>query len=100
TRRSSDLHASAGQFGWKLPFGAIGLLAIALVAMVASTLGDFAFLGFQFLGYLPLVLGGGMAVTITSPRRCSPLERCVVMRMVCRGGDDDRRKASGLRNAL
>jgi hypothetical protein len=44
-----------------LPFGGIGILVIAIVAMVAFTLGQFTFLGPHFLAYWPLVLGGWMA---------------------------------------
>jgi hypothetical protein len=47
-----------------LPFGGIGILVIAAVAAVAFTLGQFTFLGLQFLVYWPLVLGGWMAVLI------------------------------------
>jgi hypothetical protein len=44
-----------------LPFGGIGILFIAIVAMVAFTLGQFTFLGPHFLAYWSLVLGGWMA---------------------------------------
>jgi len=44
-----------------VPFGGLGILVIAIVAMVAFTLGQFTFLGPHFLAYWPLVLGGWMA---------------------------------------
>jgi hypothetical protein len=56
------------QFGWNfkgaLPLGGVGILVIAIVAMVAFTLGQFTFLGLQFLAHWPLVLGGYMAALI------------------------------------
>ena len=44
-----------------VPFGGLGILVIAIVTMVAFTLGQFTFLGPHFLAYWPLVLGGWMA---------------------------------------
>jgi hypothetical protein len=57
------------QFRWNfkgaLPPGGIGILVIAVVAMVAFTLGQFTFLGLRFLAHWPpLVLGGYMAALI------------------------------------
>ena len=56
------------QFGWNfkgaLPLGGVGILVIAIVAMVAFMLGQFTFLGLQFLAHWPLVLGGHMATLI------------------------------------
>jgi hypothetical protein len=77
-KRARVAHDSAGQFGWNLPFGGIGILVIAIVAMVAFTLGSFTFLGLQFLAYWPLVLGDGMAALIVLSAVWGTAIECII----------------------
>jgi hypothetical protein len=49
---------------WDIPFGFVGIGAMALVGGIACTLGEFTVYGLQFLPYWHLIAGASAGLTV------------------------------------